>query len=383
MQNKTLIAKTFFGLEEVLAQEIREIGGQDVKILNRAVSFVGDKELMYKANIRLRTALRILSPIHHFTFRDQDDFYRQVKKMKWDNYMAYTGELAIDSVVNSKIFTHSKYVALRTKDAVVDYFRDQYGQRPSVNVLHPDLRIHVHISENKCDISLDSSGDPLFMRGYRSGHHIAPLNEVLAAGMVLLSGWDKNSPFIDPMCGSGTLGIEAAMIAHNIAPGIIRTEYGFMNWHDYDEALFLKLKPDLPVLQQGPDIICSDISPVFSRMAKASLKRLGIGDTVKCFTKDFEKLQTIPGEGVIMINPPYGERLDIPDLLSLYGNIGSRLKHEWMGYDAWILTANVEASKAIGLKSTSKTVLYNGALECRFINYSLYEGSQKQKKAGQ
>ncbi|MEA3445912.1 MAG: THUMP domain-containing protein, partial [Bacteroidota bacterium] len=340
MQNKTLVAKTLHGLEEVLAAEIKSIGGTDISILKRAVSFKGDKELLYKSNIWLRTALRILYPIREFTFRTQDDFYKQIKKIAWDSYMSHDGTLAIDAVVNSKIFNHSKYVALLAKDAVVDYFKNNYGIRPNVDTKRPDLRIHVHISENKCNLSLDSSGDPLFMRGYRNGKHETPLNEVLAAGMVLLSGWDKKSTFVDPMCGTGTLGIEAAMIAHNVPPSIIREHFAFLNWKDYDEELFLRLRRQNWDIAESPQIICSDISPVYSRMAKAAAKRLGIGNAVKCFTKDFEKLNFIEekGEGMIMMNPPYGERIEIEDIMDLYSMIGSRLKHEWPGYNSWVLT---------------------------------------------
>ena len=380
---KTLIAKTVFGLEELLAKEIEDIGGEEVSVLNRAVSFIGDLEMLYKANIQLRTAIRILYPIRSFTFSNQEDYYRKVKKMKWDDFMNYSDELAVDSVVNSTIFTHSKFLSQRTKDAIVDFFRDNYGQRPSVNLLHPDLRIHVHINENRCDLSLDSSGDPLFMRRYRSGRHAAPLNEVLAAGMVLMSGWDKKSPLIDPMCGSGTIGIEAAMIAHDIPPTILREDFGFKQWYNFDEKLYRRLKKHKVELKEnGPQIICSDISPIFSRMAKASFKKLDLAAAAKCFTKDFEKLAALPDKGMIIMNPPYGERLEEDDILSFYGNIGSRFKHEWMGYDAWLLTSNLEAVKSIGLKHKKKHILYNGALECRFLNYSLYAGSKKEKKEG-
>ena len=381
MANFRLVATTLYGLESVLAKEIDELGGKQIKVLNRAVSYEGDLELLYKSNIWLRTALRILFPISTFRFSSQDEFYKLVKNVKWDDYMKYSDDLVVYSVVNSTIFSHSKYVALRTKDAIVDFFRNQYGQRPSVNTKFPDLTIHVHISGNECNLSLDSSGDPLFMRGYRSGRHDAPLNEALAAGMVLLSGWDKKSPFVDPMCGSGTLGIEAAMIGYNIPPGIIRDRYGFKNWYNYDDRLFRRLMKEVPELKEGPEIICSDINPAFSRMAKSSLKRLGLGNVAKCFTKDFERLASLDQKGTIMMNPPYGERLETDDIEALYGMIGSRLKHEWMGYNAWVLTNNKEAMKSIGLKSSEKVTLLNGQLECRFMNFSLYEGSNKTKKA--
>ncbi len=381
MQKKILVAKTLHGLEEVLASEIKEIGGEEINVLKRAVSFKGDLKLMYKANIWLRTALRILYPVNEFTFQDQEEFYRLLKLIPWDKFLSHDGTLAVDAVVNSKIFNHSKYVALRTKDAVVDFFKENYGIRPSVDTNRPTLRIHTHISENQCNLSLDSSGDPLFMRGYRSGRHNAPLNEVLAAGMVLLSGWDMRSPFIDPMCGSGTLGIEAALIAQNIPPSKLRDHFAFMEWKDFNKDMFNKLRKETRQAKGNPQIVCTDINPVFSRMTKAGAKRLGINTTIKSFTKDFAKLSANEGNGIIIINPPYGERMELSEQFELYTMIGSTLKHNWSGYQAWVLTNNLEAAKMIGLKPSGKITLFNGALECKFQKYNLYEGSKKQKKA--
>ncbi|MEA3316600.1 MAG: THUMP domain-containing protein, partial [Bacteroidota bacterium] len=215
-----MIAKTFKGLENVLAKELELLNATDIEILNRAVSFSGNKELLYKANFHLRTALKILVPIKKFKANNEHELYKEVKKIRWAKYLELEGTFAVDSVVNSEIFTHSKYVAYKVKDAIVDQYRENFNIRPSVNTKNPSLQINIHISENNCSLSIDSSGESLHKRGYRLKATEAPLNEVLAAGMIYMSEWDKKSTFVDPMCGSGTLLIEAALIANNIPPGL-------------------------------------------------------------------------------------------------------------------------------------------------------------------
>ena len=223
-----MVAKTLFGFEELLANELLKLGAQDIKKGVRSVSFVGDKGFMYKANLGLRTAIKILKPIKSFWLRNEDDLYQQVYKIKWEDYLKPSGTLAVDATVHSNVFTHSKFVALKTKDAIVDRFREISGERPNVDLRFPDLKINVHIDRNQCTISLDTSGESLHRRGYKTDTNIAPINEVLAAGLVMLSGWDGQCDFMDPMCGSGTILIEAAMIACNIPPNLMRKEFAFI-----------------------------------------------------------------------------------------------------------------------------------------------------------
>ncbi len=374
-----LLAKTLFGLEDVLAKEILAIGGKDIIILKRGVSYQGDKELLYKSNVSLRTALRILLPVYSFTFSNQKDYYNRIKSFDWEKYLSPQETFAIDGTVSSEIISHSKYAALLAKDAIADRFREKYNRRPSVDVNSPDIRINIHIYNNECNVSLDSSGTPLFKRGYRIGMHEAHLNEVLAAGMILLSNWDRKSTFIDPMCGSGTLPIEAALIAYNIPPGIFRKEFGFMKWKNFDEKLFantIKYKPkDIDV-----KIIGSDLNPSYVRMAKNNSKNAGLISKIKFVTKSFESQISTEDGGVIVMNPPYGQRIVNDDINALYSMIGERLKHEWTGFEAWMLTSNFDAIKHVGLRPSKKIKLFNGSLECRFVNYSLYKGSRKGKK---
>lgn len=374
-----IIVKTLFGLEEVLAEEIKGIGGKDIKLLKRSVSFIGNKELLYKSNIFLRTALRVLLPIFSFKFNDQKEYYNKIKEFDWSVYLSYDDTFAIDGTVNSQIINHSKYAALLAKDALVDQFRETLGKRPSVDLEYPDLRINIHIYNNECNVSLDSSGVPLYKRGYRIGMHEASLNEVLAAGMILLSGWDKKSPFVDPMCGSGTLPIEAALIAYDIPPGIFRKDFGFMSWKDFDIQLFDELYNYDESEIISTEIIASDISPRYTRMAKNNSKSAGLDSRIKVITKAFENRVAPDEKGIIIMNPPYGERLESEGIEELYSVIGERLKHEWSGYEAWVLTSNFEAMKHVGLRPSKKIKLFNGAIECKFVNYSLYKGSLKEK----
>ena len=382
MNYSELVAKTSFGLEEVLAEEIKNLGGTDIKILNRAVSFKGNKELLYRANMNLRTALRILLPIHEFTFNSQELYYKEINKFVWDDFLNADQTLSIDSFVNSDIFSHSGYVTRLTKDAIVDKFRDKYGRRPSVSLDDPDLRINIHISGNHCTVSLDSSGSPLFKRGYRMNNHEAPLNEVLAAGMILLSDWSPDKIFVDPMCGSGTLPIEAALIAKGIPPGIFRDKFGFMGWNDFDNEMFNRIKSYRAVNLDLVKIFGSDINPVYTRFSKVNAKSAGVADDLKIYTKVFENLEPPSDSGILIINPPYGERLKDDEINQFYSMIGSTLKHKWAGFNVWILSSNMEALKFIGLKPSKKITLFNGQLECRFLKYELYSGSKKQKIAG-
>ncbi len=378
-----LVAKTFHGLETILAQEIKELGGRDINILNRAVSFEADKELLYKSNLNLRTALRILQPIATFYARDEQQLYKNVKKINWELYLKNDQTLAVDSVAFSTTFKHSKFVALKVKDAVCDQFRENTGIRPSVDVKNPDLLINVHISNENVTLSLDSSGGPLNRRGYRTNKHPAPINEVLAAGMILLSAWDKKQAFIDPMCGSGTIVMEAAMIAAQIAPNIKRKEFGFMKWRNFDAKLWKKVVEESKAKIIRPDcrITGSDISSAFIDVARQSALDFGLKQYIDFRVLPFSRLKANSHKGVIITNPPYDERIKSKDIVALYEEIGTQLKHQFPGWEAWIISAGKEAMKMIGLKPSKKIVLYNGALECSYQKFSLYQGSLKKTKA--
>lgn len=382
-----MTAKTPFGLEEVLANELINIGAQDIEILNRAVAFSGSKETMYRANLELRTALRILKPIHTFRVRDEIDLYREAKNFPWEEYLTPDNTFAVTSAVYSENFNHENYVALKVKDAIVDELRDYYGSRPNINVENPDLRIDVHISEETCTISLDSSGNSLHRRGYRIGQVIAPINEVLAAGMILLSGWDAQSDFIDPMCGSGTFLMEAATIAYNIAPGIKIPEFGFMRWKDWDSALWKKLIDDAKSREREfpHTIIGFDESPKAIKIAKANVKNADLAWKILLKNKRMEDItpDMLSGSGFVMINPPYGERINDKDTERFYQLIGDSLKQNFDGHTVWIISSNKDALKQIGLRTSKRITLFNGALECKFHRYDIYKGSRKSKYLNQ
>jgi len=385
MKNKNTtqkyVAKTLFGLEKVLSEELTQLGAKNISIAKRAVYFEGDEELFYTANLSLRTCLRILKPIKRFKAADANVLYDNVLKYNWHKIISSKDTFSIDSVVNSEYFKHSKYAALKVKDAIVDQIRNVEGKRPSVDVENPTYRINVHIEKNNCTISLDSSGESLHKRGYRLSGETAPLNEVLAAGMIKLSGWDGNSNFIDPMCGSGTLVIEAALLAQNIAPNLNRKYFGFMNWESFDENLFKKVKQKLFSEQKefNSKIIGNDVSKFAIQAAKVNAERAGVINSISFFNKNFANLQHNLESGIVITNPPYGERLKHDDIIQFYKKIGDTLKQNFTGFDVWILSANKEALKQIGLRTSRKLMLYNGALECKFHNYKMYKGSKKAK----
>ncbi|HLV13685.1 MAG TPA: THUMP domain-containing protein [Xanthomarina sp.] len=379
--NFKMVAKTLFGFEELLAKELTQLGAQDVKIGVRNVSFVGDKGFMYKANLALRTAIKILKPIETFKVRNEKDLYDKIYNMPWEHYVKPSGTIAVDATINSDVFTHSLYIAQKTKDAVVDKFRDTTGERPNVDLKFPDLKINVHIDREVCNISLDSSGDSLHKRGYKTATNIAPINEVLAAGMVMLSGWDGQSDFMDPMCGSGTILAEAAMIACNIPPNLMRKEFAFERWADWDVDLFEKIEESL--LSKTRDfhhkIIGYDKSPSAVTKAKENIKNAHLDEFVSIQHEDFFKTQKGGSNKLHMVfNPPYGERLDI-DMEEFYKNIGDTLKQGYPGTDAWFITSNLDALKHVGLRPSRKIHLVNAKLEARFVKYVMYEGSKKAK----
>ncbi|NDV55466.1 RNA methyltransferase [Parabacteroides sp. 52] len=376
-----MVAKTLYGLEDILAGELTTLGANDLQIGRRMVSFTGDKELLYKANFCCRTALRILKPIYHFKAKDADTVYNEVKKVKWENYMSLEKTFAIDSVIFSEDFNHSKFVAYRTKDAIVDYFMEKYEKRPSVRVNNPDLYINIHISHNDCTLSIDSSGESLHKRGYRVEQTEAPLNEVLAAGMILKTGWKGESNFVDPMCGSGTLLIEAAMIALNIAPGIHRKEFAFEKWIDFDQEIFDRIYND-ESKERVFDYKCYgyDISPVAIETAQKNIRSAGLVKYIELNVLPFQQFTEAPQPGILVTNPPYGERISTRDLLGLYGMIGERLKHVFTGYKAWILSYKDECFDKIGLRPSEKMKLLNGSLECEYRCFEMFDGKNKEYK---
>jgi len=373
-----LIAKTMQGLEEVLAKEITDLGGDQVQIGRRMVSFTGDQVLMYKANLHLRTAVRILKPILSFNAKDPDEVYEQIRKIQWEDYFSQNQTFAIDTVVYSEFFRHSKFLSYRVKDGIADYFNEKFGKRPSVRLTNPDIYIHVHVSHNICTVSLDSSGESLHKRGYRVDQTEAPLNEVLAAGMLLLAGWDGQCNFIDPMCGSGTLLIEAALIALRIPPGIYRKSFAFEKWRDFDADTFEEL------LNEETDerpfnfkIYGSDISAQAIAIAERNIKSASVSKYIQLETKSIQKIAQAPENGLLVMNPPYGERISSTDLLTLYENIGERLKHAFSGYSAWILSYREECFEKIGLRPSARIKLMNGALDCEFRKYEIFSGKRK------
>lgn len=379
MTQQTYIVKTMQGLEEVLAAEIQTLGGKNIQIGRRMVSFDGDKRLLYKANIHLRTALRILRPIAVFQAQNPDEVYQEVQKIDWNAFMTSKHTFAIDAVVYSDLFRNSNFLSYRVKDAIADYFTESEGKRPSVRLHNPDIYVHVHVSHETCTIALDSSGESLHKRGYRADQNEAPLNEVLAAGMLLLAGWKGQCDFIDPMCGSGTLLIEAALIALNIPPGIYRKSFAFEKWLDFDSDVFDELlNEDTDETPFAFKIYGSDISPVAIKIAENNVRSASVSKYIELQTKGFQKLESIPKEGLLVTNPPYGERIKPNDLLGLYEQLGERLKHLFLGYSAWILSYREDCFEKIGLRPSEKIRLMNGPLECEFRCYEIFSGKRKE-----
>ena len=377
-QEFELIAKTFMGLEPVLAKELTELGADNVQIGRRMVSFTGDKEMMYRANFQLHTAIRILKPIAHFKAKSADDVYEEVKKIDWTQYVGLEKTFAVDSVVFSEEFRHSKFVSYKVKDAIVDQFREKTGKRPNISVANPDIRLNMHIAEDQCTLSLDSSGESLHRRGYRQESVEAPLNEVLAAGMILMTGWRGETDFIDPMCGSGTLLIEAALIARNMAPGLFRKEYAFEKWADFDKDLFDNIyNDDSKEREFDHKIYGYDVDIKAVNTARLNVKAAGLSSDITVTEADFKNFTQPTEKSIIVTNPPYGERISTPDLLGTYRMIGERLKHQFLNNDAWVLSYREECFDQIGLKPSLKIPVYNGSLECEFRKYQIFDGKLK------
>lgn len=377
-----MIAKTFQGLEEILAEELTALGANDIQIGRRMVAFSGDKRMMYKANFCLRTAIRILKPIKTFTAKDADEVYKQIQAIPWEDYLDVNKTFAIDAVVFSDEFRHSKFVSYKVKDAIVDYFREKTGDRPSVRINNPDVLLNIHIAQTTCTLSLDSSGTSLHQRGYRQEAVEAPLNEVLAAGMILMTGWRGECDLIDPMCGSGTIPIEAALIARNIAPGVFRKGFAFEKWVDFDADMFDEIyNDDSQEREFTHKIYGYDNNPKANEIATHNIKAAGVSKDVVLKIQPFQQFEQPQEKSIIITNPPYGERISTNDLLGLYQMIGERLKHAFVGNEAWVLSYREECFDQIGLKPSRKVPLFNGPLECEFRKYEIFDGKYKEFKS--
>ena len=378
MEEFELIAKTFQGLEEVLAQELMDLGANNIQIGRRMVSFTGDKALMYKANFCLRTAVRILKPIFHFKASDADEVYNVIKAIEWEQYLDCNSTFSVDAVVYSDIFRHSKFVAYRVKDAIADYFNEKSGRRPSVRLNNPDLVFHIHIAHDECTLAFDSSGESLHRRGYRVETGAAPINEVLAAGMILLTGWRGECDFIDPMCGSGTLPIEAALIAKNIAPGVFRQGFAFEKWKDFDAELFRSIYEDDSMEREfNHKIYGYDVDGRMVACARRNVKSAMMGDVVEIECRDIKDFEEPSQRAIMVVNPPYGERLVLDNLLQVYKSLGERMKHAFQGNEAWVISSSYDCFDQIGLKASARIPLFNGDLNCEFRKYELFQGKYK------
>ena len=379
-----MVAITMFGLEEVLAKELKDLGAREVLVGIRNVSFKGDKGFMYKANISLRTAIRILKPIRRFRVRNEDDLYNSLQKINWERFLDVDGTFAIGSVVNSSFFTtNSHYISLKSKDAIADYYRHKYSKRPNIDLKYPALKIHIHIKDDFCTVSLDSSGESLHKRGYRSSTNIAPINEVLAAGLVLLSGYTGEQNFIDPMCGSGTILIEATMIACRIPANINRKHFAFENWPDFDEDLFFVIQDALlkKISSSHFKIMGFDKAPSAVQKAKENIENANLSEFVGVHHINFfNSRKEVFGATTILFKPPYGERLELADLEGFYKNIGDTLKNGYPDSTVWFITSDLQALKHVGLRTSKRIPMKNGDLDCRFVRYDMYEGSRKAKK---
>lgn len=379
-ENLEIQIKTFFGLEDVLAAEVLKLGGRNITVKNRAVTCSGDLGFLYKLNYSLRTAVKILVPLFTFKAYNEDKFYKKLVKFPWSDFMNSSQTFAIDATVHSERYTHSHFMTLKMKDAIVDYFRDFDGSRPSIDTDKPDIKFNMHIDRELVTISMDSSGDPLFKRGYRKEQIAAPINEVLASGMLQLASWDGKGNFLDPMCGSGTFLIEAAMIAMNLPAQIFRKEFSFMNWKNYDAELFEKIKETRidKIHEFKGKIVGYDTDPEATSISRENIEAAKMEDVIEVKLQDFFESKKELFPLLVVFNPPYNVRLSISEE-DFYKKIGDTFKQSYPNTLAWLITADLEAAKKIGLRPSKKIKLFNGKLECRFLQYEMYEGSKKTK----
>jgi putative N6-adenine-specific DNA methylase len=373
---------TFFGLEEILATELLRLGGKDITVFKRGVSVTGDIGFVYKANLCLHTALKVIIPITSFNAPTEASLYEQVKAIEWEKFISADETLMVESVVNSELFSHSLFVSQKIKDGIVDRFREKTGRRPDVDLVNPTLRVYAHIYQNEVSLHLDSSGEPLYKRGYRTDTDKAPMKEVLAAGLVKLSGWEKHQLLIDGMCGSGTIAIEAALWANNIPPGYYRGDFGFMRWQNFDEKTYdLIVDSSISKIKEDKvEIIANDFDSDVLKKAVRNAKNAKVEDVIKCTNESFFDLMPTRQAGTVILNPPYGERLEVPEVERMYKEIGNKLKKDFQNFTGWIITPSPEAIKSIGLRPSRKIKIYNGALECRYLKFEMYGGSKKASK---
>ncbi|MFT4602329.1 MAG: putative N6-adenine-specific DNA methylase [Arenicella sp.] len=381
-----IVAKTLYGFENVLADELKALGAKSITVGNRVVEFDGDKKMLYTTNLWLRTAISVLLPIKSFKFRDEHDLKREFGKFNFSEYMSPDKTFAVKGAVNSPEFTYTKYPMLLLKDAVADFFNDKFGQRPSVDIKSPQVVFDIHISQNDCTVSINSSGAPLFQRGYRKGTGLAPLNEVVAAGLIYLSGWDMKSNFVDIMCGSGTLPIEAALMANGIPSNISRKSYAFMNWPDFDKQMWndiYEAAPKIPKRDLGFTIVGSDTDGDVILKARENVKALPLSKTLSFEVKDFKDVVPPEDGGTLICNPPYGERLDDFAVWDVYKDMGDFFKKTCPGYTCWVMSSNFDALKRIELKPSKKIQVYNGSLSCDYRRYDIFKGSLIEHKYGE
>ncbi len=377
----TVVAKTFFGLEDVLYQEVADLGAKNIKKLNRAVQFDCDLELLYTANLKLRTALSIITPVLRFKAQTNEELYDAVLNFNWGGIFNLHQTFSVNAVVNSKYFNNSQYVALKTKDGIVDHFRKKYNQRPDVDKRFADIKFVVHVNQDDFTIHFDTSGKALFQRGYKTQMTEAPLNEVMAAAIILMSDWDKKTPFYDLMCGSGTFLIEAAMIAANYPPGMLRKRFGFQNLKNYDELLWKKVvdKATMEIDRDIPKIYGNDIDEEVLEITKENISNTSFKHQIKLTCSDFNDFKRKGKQGIIITNPPYDERLKSNDINLLYEQLGDKFKNDFVNFKCWVFSGNLKALKHIGLKTSKRIKLMNGAIESRLNLYEVYEGSKKAK----
>jgi len=375
-----IIAKTFSGLEDILEEELRQLGAQNTRVSTRAVTFNADKAFLYKANYYSRLAITFLVQIADFKISGNEDLYDKAKQIEWDKYMNLDSTFSITSVSNSDLFSHSNYPGLLVKDGIADYFRSKTGERPNVDRKNPDITIDVLIMKNSCYISLNSSGEPLFKRGYRNGEHPAPINEVLAAGLIKLSGWRPDKTLHDPMCGSGTIPIEAAMLAYNIPAAKLRTEFNFMNWPNFDQELWKEIKKSQPPTTNETDIWASDIARKNIEITRTSLQQLGIGAKVQLFAHDFLRSTPVAEKGMIITNPPYGERLKTGNVGAFFTSMGRHLRGNYGGWSAWIISPEKDQTKLLHMKPKQDYRLLNGDIDCKFGEYNIHATEDNTQK---
>ncbi|MDD4148405.1 MAG: THUMP domain-containing protein [Bacteroidales bacterium] len=377
----TIVVKTLFGLEEVLVKELEVLGINDVKILRRAVEFQGDLSMVYKCNLHLRCALSVLVKIGQERVENEEQLYKYIYSIAWNDYFDLRQTIAVSVVTVSETMNHSLFLEQKTKDAVVDYFRDKFGDRPNVDIKNPDVKISIYLTDDTCNLYLDSSGQALYFRGFDKEIGEASINECLAAGIIQLSGWDLTGDFLDPMCGSGTFLTEAYMMARNMPAGISRKQFSFMNWNNFDSAEWKKIltQAKASICESKANIMGCDIDPEALRLSKINLYKLDKAHDVKIVASDFFTSKSLSEKGVIFSNPPYGTRMKLDDANDFYKKIGDKLKFDYAGYTAWIISSDMVAIKFVGMKPDKKWILYNGQLECRLHKYSIYSGSRKKQ----